>query len=249
MKKNKFDKMTPICWITMGLTLLTVATVGCGRKSRFNAQAQENPSADERDQQNLARTDLTQVSISAQNLRITDAAVLAYDLVQNQLVLRTEQYRNQNAEAVWIWIHPQAAGLYFWGVCSWGRAQYEAAPASPRILLQGGTLISKELFSGGWGVFEIAGGASATVEWVSGGRWSWKPGPYPAPAESCNESAPQRSWAGFEINGTLLEDVRVSLPNTQVSEATGDRNFLDSKRILAQPLDERALDEHWGDGR
>lgn len=237
--------------VIVGVLGIATLLVGCGKRTQFNSQPTPEASQVSVQQVEPAKVelpDLSQVSVSSTNLRITNASVLAFDLIQNQLVLRTEQYTNPNSESIWIWIDPQSSGLHFWGLCSLGRGQYQANPSPPKIELQGAILISRDLPTGGWGVFELAAGASATVEWVTGGSWSWIPGPWQSPGQSCDETRPQRGWAGLEIAGSIREDVRVSLPGVSYGEATGDRNFLDSKRVLALPEVEQSLYEHWGDG-
>jgi hypothetical protein len=254
MKKIKLEKLSPICWITF-MALLTAAAVftGCGHRSQFNAQVGDQPTAEAspgvQDQVTPVTNpvELTSVSETASNLRITDAAVLAYDLITDSLVIRSETFTNSNSAPVWVWIHPSVSGLHLWGLCSFGRAQYQSVPSSPLLHLGGAKEVSKDLPMDGWGAFEVAAGATATLEWVSGGSWGWIQGPYPAPSESCNEGAFQRGWAGFQIDGIVGEDVRITLPKTPYAEATGDRNFLDSTRVLALPAVRQFLSQHWGD--
>jgi hypothetical protein len=249
MKRMKLEKANPIFWILFAGLATALSVAGCGRKAQFNGQSAAVGSSQDRKGggADTAPLDLSAVTVTATNLSITDAAFVAYNLVRNQLVLRTEQYTNPNSGPVWIWVRPQASGLHFWGLCSTDRAQYQVDPSAQGIEFQGGTLISKGLPFDEWGVFELAAGSSATLEWLGGGRWSWNPGPYQAPGDSCNETSPQRGWAGFSINGVLEEDARVTPPNVPVADATGDRNFLDSTRILALPPVEQSLNQHWGD--
>lgn len=252
MKRNYLEKLSPICWITF-MGLITVASVlsGCGRHASFaQPKVEASPALQEvfpDPSPSPVMADLKEVRVSASDVGIADAAVLAYGLISNNLVIRSETYTNPNSTPVWIWVYPSISGLHFWGVCTFGRAQYHADPSWVALRLNGAKEVSKGLPMGSWGAFELAGGESAKLEWVTGGKWSWNSGPYSAPGESCDESRPQRGWAGFEVDGSVSEDLRFSQPETPYADATGERNFLDSSRVLAQPLLNQSLGQHWGD--
>jgi hypothetical protein len=49
------------------------------------------------------------------------------------------------------------------------------------------------------------------------------------------------------MDGRIDEDVRVSLTDVSLSEATGSANFLDSSRVLSIQEGGESLSGHWGD--
>jgi hypothetical protein len=192
--------------------------------------------------------DLKEVQVSRTNLEISDPAVMGYELIERDLVLRTEVFTNSNDSPVWLWVKPILVGLHFWGKCSSDAAQYQSDPSVVGIDVTGGKVISHEILAGEWGALELEGHETVTLKWVVGGGWSWIPGPYPAPPYSCDEQGPERGWIGFLIEGTVAEQARVSVPGASKADATGSANFLDSSQVVDISDEGESLAERWGVG-
>lgn len=231
-----------VIWISL---VFVAAVSGCARKSSFSATPQ---GASPEEEAQIQAADLRSIEFNANNLAIGPIGVTAFDFISGQLAIRTDQITNPTDEPVRVWLKPDFERLHVHGVCSAGRAQYQGDAHLEGYQLTGGHLISKNIVQNDWSEIEVEAHQSASIQWLVGGSFTWIQGPSGAPSESCDQSSSPRGWAGFEIDGSVVDEVRVSPPNVTEAEATGPSNFLDSNRVSVLVEASHGIYEHKGDG-